>query len=180
MRLYDDSDSFQTFKGIQRFLVLKTRHGGQVHWTLARFLATFRESPAQPRELGALNHSFLPNFASSCPQANPYCGRFQAAKYRSDDKVFWNHSHSWIGNLYFPTHHLHPHITPQKIHFIRIPIMLQWSQIPRIPLSQGKSNWIFLLLSLSRPSTSSACWALGLPGPGKELKRCHAALWNHI
>lgn len=110
---------------IQKFSILKDRYGGQVHGVLATFLATLRESPAQPRELGALTLYFLHNFASGCPQANSYYGKFQAAKYGSDDKVFWNHSHSWLGNLYFPTHHLHPHTTPQKIHLIRIPIMLQ-------------------------------------------------------
>lgn len=112
---------------IQKFSVLKDRHGGQVHGVLARFLTTLSESPTQlPRpKVSGLKLYFLPNFDSSCPQANLYYGKFQAAKYGSDDKVFWNHSHSWLENLYFLTHHLHPHTTPQKIDFIRIPVILQ-------------------------------------------------------
>lgn len=87
---------------IRRVSVLKGRSGGQGGQALARLLATLSEVPSHPKELGALKISFLPNFASSCPQENSYCGKFQAAKYWSDDKIFWSHSHSRFGNRNSP------------------------------------------------------------------------------
>lgn len=175
---YNHQGFFQALNA--KVLSFKGQHGSSCHWPLARLLATRSEGPVQSRDLGALKFYLLPNFASSCPQTNQYCGKFQAANTELMTKSFRASPTANLGACTSPIHHLHPHTTSPKAHLIRIPIMLQQSRIPRIPLSQGKSNWIFLLLSLSRPSTSSACWALGPPDSVKELKRCHAALWNRM